>query len=53
MYALRSCLNARPRPMGVPERLAHVLFLGVTGYTFEDHPISHQRIWIPETPNTN
>lgn len=35
-------------PMGVPGD-AHVLFLGVTGYTFEDHPISHQRIWIPET----
>ena len=34
--------------MGVSEG-SRVLFLGVTGYTFDDQPISYQRIWIPET----
>lgn len=44
----------------VPERASETigvaagslaLSLCVTGYTFEDQPISFQRIWIPETPH--
>ena len=36
------------QPMGVAEGEA-ALLMCVTGYTFEDQPISYQRIWIPET----
>ena len=28
---------------------AVTMLLRVVGYTFEDQPISYQRIWIPET----
>lgn len=42
-------LDARAAEVMGLERGAPALLLSATGYTFEDQPISHQKIWIPET----